>query len=87
MGDAEESADLIDYYAAQVEEAERLRADHGAGHAGRAEHRRAPALRRVRLHRAVQLPARSLHRHVVGRAPRGQRGRVQAGGGHALDRP
>ena len=70
MGDAEESADLIDYYCRPGGGRRRLRPADGADHAGRAEHRRAPAVRRVRLHRAVQLPARALGRHVVGRAGR-----------------
>ena len=68
MGDAEESADLIDYYCAPGRGRRRVRAPDGADHAGRAEHRRAAAVRRVRLHRAVQLPARALGRDVVGRA-------------------
>ena len=61
----------------------RLRPADGPDHAGRAQHRRAPPLRRVRLHRAVQLSARALGRDVVGRAGGGQRGGLQAGGGHA----
>ena len=83
MGDAEESADLIDYYCAPGRGGGRVRPADGADHAGRAEHRRAPAVRRLRLHRAVQLPARAVGRDVVRRAGRGQRGGLQAGRGHA----
>src|SRR6266550_3820668 len=64
---------------------ERLRAADGEGDGGRAEYRRPPSLRRVRVHRAVQLPARALHRHVRRGARDGQRGPVQTGGGRALD--
>ena len=65
----------------------RLRPADGADHADRAQHRRAPAVRRLRLHRAVQLSAGALGRDVLRRAGGGQRGGLQAGRGHALDRP
>ncbi len=52
MGDAEESADLIDYYCQQVEDADGFVRTDEPDHAGGAEHRRAPPLRRLCLHRA-----------------------------------
>src|SRR5262249_16262464 len=56
----------------------RVRPSDGTSHPGRTEHRRPSAIRRVRLHCAVQLPARPVGGDVVRRARRRQRGGVQA---------
>ena len=86
MGDVEESADLIDYYAQQVEDADGF---------VRPMARITPIerntdvlrpVRRLHLHRAVQFPARAVGRDVERRARGGQRRGVQAGRGCALDR-
>ena len=52
----------------------------------RAQHRRAAPLRRLRRHRAVQLPGRAVDRHGRLRADRRQHGGVQALRGDAVDR-
>ncbi len=87
MGDAEESADLIDYYCQQLEDANGFVREMAKVTPDRAQHRRAATLRSVRLHRPLQFPARPVDRHVRRGARRRQRGGLQAVRGHALDRP
>ena len=56
MGDAEESADSDRYYCRQVEQADGfVRPMARLTHPGGAEHRCSPPLRRLRLHRPIQL--------------------------------
>ena len=87
MGDAEESADLIDYYCAQVEEA-----DGFVRPMGRITpvERNTDVLRPYGVFACIapfNFPAGAVGGHVVGGAGGGQRRGLQAGGGHALDRP
>ena len=87
MGDAEESADLIDYYAAQVEEANGF--VRPMGQVTPVE-RNTDVLRPYGVFACIApfnfplaLSTGMSSAALLGR----QRGRVQAGGGHAVDRP
>ena len=68
MGDAEESADLIDYYCGQVEEANGFVRPMGRITPIERNTDVLRPVRRLRLHRAVQLSPGALGRDVVGRA-------------------
>ena len=86
MGDAEESADLIDYYCGQVEEA-----DGFVRPMGRITpvERNTDVLRPYGVFACIapfNFPAGALGRDVLRRAHGGQRGGLQAGRGRALDR-
>ena len=86
LGDVEESADLIDYYCDQIEQADGF--VRPMQPLGPAEHnsQRAPSVRRLGGHLAVQLPARA--RGGSGRRGAGRRQHRgdQAGNDDAVDR-
>ena len=87
LGEAEEAIDMIRYYAAEARGQRRL----GARPLQRAfpqrrDVRPAASLRRLRRHRAVQLPDRAVGGHADRRDPHRQHGGVQAESRHGAHR-
>ena len=102
LGEIEETADLYAYYAERDARERRLRPRDGAAGPDRHEHQRAPPVRRVGRHRALELPLRAARRAGRGgvgcrqhrrheavlrdAAVRGQAGRDLRAGGRAARR-